>query len=128
MLYRAAYLFSSVFAKKRFYLNFIYCKISCRIPGGFCPDTAEDIAPKINVTACLHRQPIRCVVYLHILNRQKQATRQLFVCHDNAHAVVNSNLASKNYTLCRRRHHANEVQQLFSTHSLSDVSWGMSAV
>jgi hypothetical protein len=27
-------------------------------------------------------------------------------------------------TLCRRRHHASEVQHLFSTRSLSDVSWG----
>jgi hypothetical protein len=26
--------------------------------------------------------------------------------------------------LCRRRNHASEVQQLFSTRSLSDVSWG----
>jgi hypothetical protein len=44
--------------------------------------------------------------------------------------VMTSNLASKHNTLslstllCRRRHHASEVQQLFSTRSLSDVSWG----
>jgi hypothetical protein len=43
---------------------------------------------------------------------------------------VTSNLASKNNTLslstllCRRRHHASEVQQLFLARFLSDGSWG----
>jgi hypothetical protein len=59
--------------------------------------------------------------------------RQLLFVEDNARALswlVTSNLASKNNTLslstllCKRRHHTSEVQQHFSTRSLSDVSWG----
>jgi hypothetical protein len=45
-------------------------------------------------------------------------------------ALMTSNFASTNNTfslsmlLCRQRLHASEVQQLFSTRCLSDVSWG----
>jgi hypothetical protein len=79
------------------------------------------------------RQSIRTVVYPRVLNRQRRAVRQLLCVEDNARALawlVTSNLASKNNTLslstllCRRLHHASEVQQLFSTRYVSDVSWG----
>jgi hypothetical protein len=36
------------------------------------------------------RQPIRVIVYPHILNRQRRAARQLLFVIDNAHAVVDS--------------------------------------
>jgi hypothetical protein len=76
------------------------------------------------------------VVYPRILNRQRRAGRQLLFVDDNARTLtwlVTSNLAFKNNTLslstlhvymCRRRYHASEVKQLFSTRSVSDVSWG----
>jgi hypothetical protein len=35
-----------------------------------------------------------------------------------------NNTLSLSTLLCRRRHHVSEVQQLFLTRSLSDVSWG----
>jgi hypothetical protein len=83
------------------------------------------------------RQPIRTVVYPRALNRQRRAARQLLFVEDDACALAwlaTSNLASKNNTLslstqlCRRRHHAREVQRFFSTRSASDVSWGKSVV
>jgi hypothetical protein len=65
---------------------------------------------------CLaRRQPIRTVVYPRVLNRRR-AARQLLFVEDNARGLSTQ--------LCRRRHHASEVQQLFSTRSVSDVSWG----
>jgi hypothetical protein len=118
----------------------IFCHISsCWIPGLFWvrklpsryrrthgPHTCADCCPA-------RRQTIRTFVYLRVLNSQRPAARQLLFVEYNARRLawlVTSNLASKNNTLslstllCRRRHHASEVKQLFSTRSLSDVSCG----
>jgi hypothetical protein len=90
--------------------------------------------PHIYADCCLaRRQPIRTVVYPRVLSGQRRAARQLLFVEYNARALtwlVTSNLASKNNTLslstqlCRRGHHASEVQHLFLTRSLSEVSWG----
>jgi hypothetical protein len=102
----------------------------------FSPDTAGHMVLIPIYADCYlaRRQPIRTVVYPRVLNRQRHAARQLLFVEDNASTLawlVTSNLASKNNTLswlstllCRRRHHASEVQQPFSTRSLSDVSCG----
>jgi hypothetical protein len=78
-------------------------KIACRIPGSFCQPHAslQNIAPKSMRTLphVVCRQPIRGIVYLHVLNRRRRAARQLLFVVDNACAVVTSNLASKNITL-----------------------------
>jgi hypothetical protein len=111
---------------------------ACRIPGVFCRRKRlsryrRTHGPHTYAGCCLARwQPIRTVVHPRVLNRQRHAARQrLFVENTRALAwLVTSNLASKynalslSTLLCRRRHHAREVQQLFSTRSLSDISWG----
>jgi hypothetical protein len=69
------------------------------------------------------------------LNRQRQAPWQLLFVEDNVHALAwpeTSNLASKHSTLSLSTLlwrvdngiMPSEVQQLFSTRSVSDVSWG----
>jgi hypothetical protein len=61
----------------------------------FSPDTAEDIAPKSMWTTASHwRSQSRGIVYLHVLNRQRWATRQLLFVMLETH-----NFVSKNNTL-----------------------------
>jgi hypothetical protein len=113
----------------------------CRIPGVFC---RRKLLSRYRRTHRPHtyadyylarEQPIRTVVFRRVLYRQRRAARQLLFVEDNARALawlVTSNLASKNNTLSLSTLlcigdviiSASEVQQLFSTRSLSDVSWG----
>jgi hypothetical protein len=64
------------------------------------------------------------IVYPRALNRQlRRAARQdktlALVLPPSLLKITQLSLST---LLCRRRHHASEVQQLFSTRSLSDVS------
>jgi hypothetical protein len=77
-------------------------------------------------------QPIKGTVYLHVLNRQRWAAGSyclsLTLCAQWWLSTFQTSHCHRSTLVCRWGHHASEVQQLFSTHSLSDVSWGKSVV
>jgi hypothetical protein len=86
---------------------------TCRISSvfvwaNFSPDTAGHMALKPMWTAASPRGG---------------QSESLFVCAFLVHASKNNTL-SLSTLLCMARHHASEVQRLFSTQSLHDVSWG----
>jgi hypothetical protein len=98
---------------------------TCPISGVFCrikllSRYRRTLATQTYANYCLaRRQPIRPVVYPRVFNRQRRPAA--IVCRGQ-------NALAGDYIviglLCRRRHHASEVQHLFSTRSLSEVSWG----
>jgi hypothetical protein len=97
----------------------------------FSPEPCRSHRYWINASFLTCRQPIRVVVYPHILNRKRQTAIQAAIvcCWQCTRWWLPTSLLKithchRSTLLCRWHHHASEVQQLFSTHSVSGVSWG----
>jgi hypothetical protein len=84
---------SGIFGSGHFGPHFAACPVNtCRIYGVFCTSKLlsryrQRHRPHTDANYCLARsQPIRTVVYPHVLNRQRQAARQLLFVEHNARA------------------------------------------